>query len=299
MIERSHLKILREIERQGSLTAAARALHLTQSALSHKITRLEQLLGTPLWLKEGRGLKLTQAGDYLLREANRLLPQLERVDERLLQFARGDRGALNIGMECHPCYQWLLKVVDPFLARWPGVDVDVTQKFQFGGMAALFNHDIDLLVTPDPIRRQGIHFVPVFPYEQVLVVGRDSPLAGLDWVTPDQVATQTLYTYPVAIDRLDIFQQFLLPANCLPKKHKVLEATEMMLQMVAAGRGVATLPLWLVEEYTETLRIAPVRLGVQGIHKHINLGIRTHDLHDQHTRAFIEIASLSARAGDA
>lgn len=298
MIERSHLKILREIERQGSLTAAARALHLTQSALSHKITRLEQLLGTPLWLKEGRGLKLTQAGDYLLREANRLLPQLERVDERLLQFARGDRGALNIGMECHPCYQWLLKVVDPFLARWPGVDVDVTQKFQFGGMAALFNHDIDLLVTPDPIRREGIHFEPVFPYEQVLVVGRDSLLAGLDWVTPDQVATQTLYTYPVAIDRLDIFQQFLLPANCLPKKHKVLEATEMMLQMVAAGRGVATLPLWLVEEYTETLPIAPVRLGVQGIHKHINLGIRTHDLQDQHTRAFIEIASQSARAQD-
>ena len=139
MIERSHLKILREIDCQGSLTAAARALHLTQSALSHKITRLEQLLGTPLWQKEGRGLKLTQAGDYLLQQANRLLPQLERVDERLLQFARGERGALNIGMECHPCYQWLLKVVDPFLARWPGVDVDVTQKFQFGGMAALLN----------------------------------------------------------------------------------------------------------------------------------------------------------------
>lgn len=67
-------------------------MHLTQSALSHKITRLEQLLGTPLWQKEGRGLKLTQAGDYLLQQANRLLPQLERVDERLLQFARGERG---------------------------------------------------------------------------------------------------------------------------------------------------------------------------------------------------------------
>lgn len=290
MIERSHLKILREIDRQGSLTAAARALHLTQSALSHKITRLEQLLGTPLWQKEGRGLKLTQAGDYLLQQANRLLPQLERVDERLLQFARGERGALNIGMECHPCYQWLLKVVDPFLARWPGVDVDVTQKFQFGGMAALFNHDIDLLVTPDPIVREGIHFEPVFPYEQVLVVSRDSELAGLERVTPQQVAAQTLYTYPVAIERLDIFQQFLLPASCLPKKHKVLEATEMMLQMVAAGRGVATLPLWLVEEYAESLPITPVRLGEQGIHKHIHLGVRTGDLDDRHTRAFIEMA---------
>lgn len=64
----------------------------------------------------------------------------------------------------------------------------------------------------------------------------------------------------------------------------------MMLQMVAAGRGVATLPLWLVEEYAESLPITPVRLGEQGIHKHIHLGVRTADLDDRHTRAFIEMA---------
>lgn len=120
MVERGHLRILREIERQGSLTEAARALHLTQSALSHKMHKLERLLGAPLWVKEGRHLRLTQAGEYLLREARRILPQLERVDEVLGQYARGEKGTLHIGMECHPCYQWLLRVVSPFLARWPG-----------------------------------------------------------------------------------------------------------------------------------------------------------------------------------
>lgn len=290
MIDRSHLRILREIDSQGSLTAAAKALHLTQSALSHKIIRLEEQIGTAIWHKEGRNLKLTQAGNYLLREAKRLLPQLERIDLMLDQYAKGEKGALNIGMECHPCYQWLLRVVNPFLHQWPGVDVDVTQKFQFGGLAALFNYEIDLLVTPDPVLKDGIVFEPVFPYEQVLVVNQQHPFANQDWIDAEQMIDQTLYTYPVSIERLDIYQQFLLPANCMPKKHKALEATEMMLQMVAANRGVATLPLWLATEYQQAYPIKTVRLGKKGIHKHIHIGMRALDTGDIHLQEFIEMA---------
>lgn len=296
MIERIHLRILREIERQGSLTAAANSLHLTQSALSHTIKKLERQVGTPLWARDGRRLQLTQAGHYLLREARRLLPQLERMDEVLDQYASGEKGTLRIGMECHPCYQWLLKVVEPFLSQWPGVDVDVKQEFQFGGIAALFNHDIDMLVTPDPIRKTGIRFEPVFPYEQVLVVSRDNPLSDLPHVEPTHLADQSLYTYPVATERLDIYQQFLLPAQCSPRQHKTVEATEMMLQMVAANRGVATLPQWLVEEYSRELPITSVRLGKQGIHKHIHLGTR--DTEDQalYSQAFLALALETGQA---
>lgn len=291
MIERIHLKILREIDRNGSLTAAACALHLTQSALSHTVKKLEFHLGTPLWTKEGRKLQLTQAGEYLLKESKRLLPQLERVDEVLSQFAEGDKGTLRIGMECHPCYQWLVNIVSPFLAQWPGVDVDVKQAFQFGGMAALFNHDIDILVTPDPLNKKGIEFIPVFAYEQVLVVAANHKLAGRDFATPADLQDQVLYTYPVETDRLDIYQQFLTPAQCTPKKHKVIEATEMMLQMVVADRGVATLPLWLVEEQAKTLPIVPVKLGPKGIQKHIHLGTRTNEQHNTFIQAFLSLAN--------
>ena len=49
----------------------------------------------------------------------------------LQQFAQGERGTLRIGMECHPCYQWLLKIVSPYLAEWPDVEVDVKQPAQY------------------------------------------------------------------------------------------------------------------------------------------------------------------------
>jgi len=290
MLERHHLAIIREIDRTGTLTGAAKALHLTQPALSHTIKKLEQQLQTPVWIKEGRNLRLTASGDYLLRLANRLLPQFEHAEHIIDQIARGQRGTLRIGMECHPCYQWLLNVVAPFLKRWPDVDVDVKQAFQFGGIGALFGYEIDLLVTPDPLHRKGLQFTPVFDYEQVLVVGSNHPLAKKTCINPDDLINETLITYPVEPERLDIFNQFLIPANASPKKHKVIETTDIMLQMVAAERGVAALPRWLVEEYQQKLAIKPVRLGKTGLAKQIYLGSRSTDETTDYLASFIDIA---------
>jgi LysR family transcriptional regulator for metE and metH len=292
MIERIHLAIIREVEQQGSLTAAAEKLFLTQSALSHSIKKLEQQLGTAIWLREGRSLRLTQAGQYLLAVANRLLPQLTLAEERLRQFAQGERGTLRIGMECHPCYQWLLKVVSPYLADWPDVDVDVKQKFQFGGIGALFGYEIDMLVTPDPLYKPGLMFQPVFDYEQVLVVNKQHALASLEYVLPEQLTQETLITYPVEIDRLDIYNQFLQPAGISPQVHKPIETTDIMLQMVASGRGVAALPRWLVEESQSRFEVVPVKLGKQGIAKQIYLGIREADVQVDYMQAFIQLASI-------
>jgi LysR family transcriptional regulator for metE and metH len=289
-LERAHLVLLREVQRRGSLTAAAKSLGLTQSALSHTVRKLEEQLGLPLWEREGRGLRLAQAGNYLLALAQRVLPQLEHAELALGQFARGERGTLRIGMECHPCYQWLLKVVEPYLRAFPDVDLDVKQKFQFGGIGALFAHEIDMLVTPDPLKRKGLSFEPVFDYEQVLVVGKGHRFAGRAYVVPSELEAETLITYPVEVERLDVFSQFLLPAGSVPKRHKLIETTDIMLQMVASGRGVAALPGWLVAEYEPRMAVTQVRLGRHGVPKQIFLGVRSDDTQIDYVKAFVALA---------
>ena len=289
-LDRIHLQIVREVDRQGSMTAAATTLHLTQSALSHAVRKLEAALGASLWLREGRRLRPTEAGQYLLDVANHVLPQLEHAESSLRQMARGTRGTLRIGMECHPCYQWLLKVVAQYLPQWPDVDVDVKQRFRFGGISALLDHEIDLLVTPDPEPRPGLLFEPVFDYEQVLVVPRAHPLAKLRHVEPAQLADEVLITYPVDTDRLDIYTQFLNPAGVTPRAHRTLESTDLILEMVACGRGVGALPRWLVEERMKGVAIAPVRLGRNGVPKKIHLGLREGDLDRAWFKAFMQVA---------
>jgi len=288
MLERNHLIIMREVERQGTLTAAARQLHLTQSALSHAMRKLEQALGTTIWRLEGRLLKPTQAGWQLLDLANRLLPQLEHTEAMLREYALGTRGSLRVGMECHPCYQWLLKVVASYMPAWPDVDVDVKQRFRFGGIQALLDHEIDLLVTPDPEQHATLSFVPVFDYEQVLVVGRRHRLAKAPYVHPEQLAAEVLITYPIETGRLDIYNLFLTPAGVAPRARKTIESTDLILQMVAAGRGVAALPRWLVEEHSAGVK--PVRLGKTGMPKQIHLGLREAERDTGYLRAFIDTA---------
>lgn len=295
MLERVHLVVLREVAAHGSLTAAAEGLGLTQSALSHSMKKLEGQLGVTLWRREGRSLRLTQAGEELLAVAREVLPRLEVAEERLTQFASGRRGTLRIGIECHPCYRWLLRVVAPFLATFPNVEVDVKQKVQFEGAPALSGYEVDLLVTPDPVEHPELRFHGVFDYEQVLAVGSRHRLAGRASVEASELQHEVLITYPVPQDRLDIFTHFLTPAGVRPAAQKTVENTDILMQLVASGRGVAALPRWLVEEYGPLLGLVAVRLGTTGIFKQICLGIREADAGVDYIASFIELARGAPR----
>lgn len=290
MLDRQHLSIIQSVVKTGTVTEAANDLCLSQSAISHAIKKLENQLGVKVWEKQGRTLQLTQAGKLLNSLANRINPQFEHAELLLTQIAKGHRGILRIGMECHPCYQWLLNVVEPFLLQWPDVDLDVKQEFQFGGMGALRGYEIDMLVTPDPLYKPGVDFIPVFDYEHQLVVSDSHPLAEKAYVVPEDLADETLITYPVEPQRLDIFSQFLHPAGCTVKKHKIIETTEIMLQMVAAKRGIAALPGWLVKSYQARLAIKGIPITENGIHKQIFLGIRDSDKDINYIEDFVALA---------
>lgn len=292
MLTRQHLIILRSIQDTGTLTKASTELHLTQSALTHQIKKLEAQLGTEIWRKEGRKLKFTQTGDYLLNFANRLLPQFEHAESQVKLYADGLAGSLKIGMECHPCYRWFLQLVQPYWEKRPNIDLDVKQKFQFGGLAALLNYDIDLLITPDPVLKKQLDYQAVFDYEQVLVTSSTHPLAlgKRTSVKATDLATETLITYPVQESRLDIFNQFLQPANILPKKHKHIESTDILLAMVAANKGVAALPKWLITNHPNSDLLHTLRLGSKGVFKSIHIGYRKNDTEIPHLNEFIDLA---------
>lgn len=290
MLERIHLEILTAIKEHGTLTKAADSLYLSQSALSHSIKKLEGQISTPIWKKDGRNLRLTAAGERIQTLANRVLPQFSHTELILKQIAKGEMGSLRIGMECHPCYQWLLRVIQPYLQQWPDIDMDVKQEFQFGALGALLSYEIDVLITPDPLYKPKIEYIPVFNYEHRLVVAASHKLAEQDFVLPEQLSNEVLFSYPVEPLRLDIFSQFLNPAKCSVKQHKNIETTEIMLQLVAAGRGICALPGWLVDEYAKSMPIKSLRFGEHGIAKQIFIGVRKNEQDINYLNDFIEQA---------
>lgn len=295
MLDRQILAILREVDRTGSVTAAAGRLNLSQSALSHTIAKFEERHGIEIWMKKGRSLRFTQAGNHLLALAQRVLPQFEHAERVLADFASGRRGTLRVGMECHPCERWLMRMTGVYLTRWPKVDFDLRTEFRFDGVAALADNEIDLLITPDPVDRLDVLFTPVFDYDLVLVVHEAHPLAARGIVQPQDLQNEELITVPVSLDRLDIYTRFLVPAHCRPRSHRTAESTDLMLQLVAAGRGVTVLPDWLVREDGVGLPVRTLRLGADGIGKSIHLGIRHGEETVDYIAGFLDLARESGR----
>jgi len=288
MIERSHLKIIQALAEHGSLTAAANALFVTQPALSHQIRYLEQKLEISLWQREGRKLRLTQAGELLLRVARQVLPVLEQSEQTLKAYADGKQGILRLGVECHPCYEWLKGILAEYLVMMPKMDVDIVHKFQFSGLEGLLNFHIDLLVTPDKVKQQGLVFEPLFDYELVLLLAENHPLAKKKAIEAEELSGELLLTFPVPCERLDVYTQFLMPAGISPA-HKVMESLDIMIQMAALGRGVTVLPDWLAKQYQAQLAVTTLRLGNNGVMKTLFAAMREGEQATPYMQRFVEL----------
>ncbi|SEN36858.1 LysR family transcriptional regulator [Nitrosomonas marina] len=294
MIEHSHLKIIQALHTNGTLTEAANRLCLSQPALSHQINYLEKKLGIALWQKEGRNLRLTQAGILLLNVANQVLPVLSQAEQTLTAYSEGRCGILRIGVECYPCFEWLNAVIGQFMRQMPEIDIDIVQKFQFSGLEGLLNHHIDLLITPDLIKKEMIHYETLAEYELMLLVSPDNPLAGEKLLTPKALSRETLLTFPVSMDRLDILTRYLTPAHLEPAKIKRIESLEIMLQMTALNRGVCVLPDWLADIKMKQLKLIKKPIGKRGLSQQLFLAMRTCDNSIPYIMKFLQVGRQSA-----
>jgi len=279
----------------GSMVRAAERLHLTQSALSHLFRELEERHGQSLFVRKSRPLRFTSAGLRLLQLADEVLPRVALAQRDLARLASGQAGRLNIAIECHSCYQWLMPTLDKYRDDWPEVELDLSSGFHFAPLPALVRGDLDLVVTsnPDP-ELKGIHYQPLFGFEMVLAISRKHALAqspNRRWVAPEDLAEEIQITYPVERERLDIFQHFLDPAGVEPADVRTAELTVMMVQLTASGRGVCALPNWALHEYLQKGFVSQLRLGEKGLWSTLYAAVREEMLE----RAFVEDFLQTAR----
>ncbi|EKF73904.1 transcriptional activator MetR [Alcanivorax hongdengensis A-11-3] len=290
MLELRHLATLKAIEEAGSLVEAAERLHVTQSALSHQLKDLEHRLGVELLVRRTRPVRFTTAGLRVLALAEEVLPRVQQTERELKRLAAGQTGRLHIAIECHSCFQWLMPALDAFREHWPEVELDLSAAFSFAPLPALVRGDLDMVISSDPVENEAVRYVPLFRYELVLAVARQSPLAAQKWIDPQTLSELTLITYPVERERLDVFTAFLNPAGVEPGAIRTAELTPMTAQLVAAGRGVAALPNWALTEYTEHELLQTVRLGEQGVWRTLYAAVRVEDEQTAYVQEFLDTA---------
>ena len=247
-IEFRHLRTIRAIHKAGGLARAADLLNITQSALSHQVKGLEDQAGLELFVRRSKPLKLSSAGHRLLKLAEKVLPEVEAMEDDFRNLRSGKSGRLHIAIECHACFEWLFPVLEEFRKAWRDVDVDIRPGLAFDALPALAREEVDLVVSSDPEVLADVTFTPLFDYEPVFVAAALHPLAAKPYVEAEDFRDELLITYPVERSRLDVFSELLTPAKVEPRGVRQVELTAVILLLVASNRGVAVLPDWVVRE---------------------------------------------------
>ena len=248
MLEIRHLRTLAALRSAGSLVRAAQLLNLTQSALSHQIKLLEDRYGGPLFERKSVPIGFTATGARLLRLADTLLPEIELAERDVARLMQGDHGQLRVALECHTCFDWLMPVMDEFRKRWPEVEIDLVSGFHSEPVELLRTGNADLVIGSDYSAQYATY--PLFRFEILTVMAQKHRLANQRRLAAADFEGETLITYPVPEERIDLIREVLWPAG-VQYSRRTAELTVAILQLVASRRGIAALPNWAIKNYVD------------------------------------------------
>jgi LysR family transcriptional regulator for metE and metH len=264
MVEIRHLRSMLAIAETGKLAHAAERVFLTQSALSHQIKALESHYAITLFQRTAHGLRFTPAGERLLTLAREVLEALGHAERDLIRLNSSQAGELRIVLECHTCFDWLTPVMDAFRHAWPEVEIDLVAGFHSDPWHLLHEGKADLVIGGLPQKIRGLKHLPLFKFEIMAVLPPDSPLRNKPRLLAEDFSDQTLITYPVPEERIDLIRQLLKPEQ-ITFKRRTAELTIAIMQLVASRRGLAALPNWGIQSYLEHEYVIAKPIGKKGL----------------------------------
>jgi LysR family transcriptional regulator, regulator for metE and metH len=286
MLELRHLRTIVALADTGSLTRAAKRVHLGDSALSHQIKLIEDQLGE-IYVRKSQPLRLTAVGQRLLRLA-RLVEEAVREAERDLALLKGGRaGELRVAVECHSCFDWLMPAMDAFRTGWDGVELDLVSGFHPDPIGLLGERRADLVIVSAADTRPGVSHHPLFRFQMLALMHNQHPFTAKRFLTAADFAGETLVTYPIPDDRLDVVREVLRPAGVNPRR-RTTDLTVAILQLVASRRGLAVLPGWAVDPYLAKGYVSARPVGRQGLWSTLHAATTTASARLPYMRAFIQ-----------
>ena len=260
-LEIRHLKLLTAVAEEESVTAAGKRLHLTQSALSHQLRDAEEKLGTPLFLRLGKRMALTAAGQKLVEAARRILKDLRETESQVLGMNGDTQGVIRISTECYTCYHWLPPLLASFHASFPKVEVAIDMAATHHPAEELLAGNLDVAVMYCPPDHKNLQVSPLCEDELLVVMSPKHPLATRRRIEPRDLAGETILIYPPR-EESTLLTKVLEPAGITPGRVMEIPLTEAIVEMAAAGAGIAFMACWAVSPHLESKKLVGRSLGV-------------------------------------
>ncbi|SOZ34898.1 LysR family transcriptional regulator [Cupriavidus neocaledonicus] len=259
-MELRHLRYFHVVAQELNVTRAAERLHMAQPPLSRQIRQLEDEVGVALFDRVGRGLRLTEAGRFLLEQTTQLTQRLEETIESTRRIGRQDKRWFGIGFVPSVLYGVLPELIRELRGSAQQVEVGLAEMITVEQVEALKSGRIDLgfgrIAIKDPAIRQEV----VMTEPLVAAVAASQPAPDRVTLTPQNLATRPFILYPArprpsyADHLLSLFHAQGLQLRVAQEANELQTA----LGLVAAGIGITLVPASIQRLHRDDVSYCPI-----------------------------------------
>ncbi len=255
------LEIVRAIAETGSFTAAGTRLHVSQSAISRQILLLEDEFHERLFVRLGRRVQITAAGEALLQLAHRVFNDIRDTSASITDRQKVLTGTINMVGGMTVCLYVFPPLIKEFRKHHPQVDIKVATGGTQRLMRRVRNGQADLALLTLPVDDPALTSVPVLREELMLVMPANHPLANKDSVGVEALVGQPFIIFEQGSNTRRTLDEFFVREQIKPRIVTETENVEIIKSMVASGLGVAIVPFQSVERETRggLLKVARIR----------------------------------------
>ncbi|GHB68460.1 LysR family transcriptional regulator [Streptomyces viridiviolaceus] len=254
MLDVHQLKVLTEVARTGSYTAAASSLGYTQPAVSYQMRRLQQAVGTPLVTRVGRGLQLTETGRALVQHADAIFSMLRAVDQEISSLVARGGGLVRIVAFQSSCVTIVPELIARLRQGHPGVRVTVVQAEPVEARHLIRTGEADLGLLCNwenedlPDGEATMRRVELMTDRRCVLMTEDDPLAAQDTVDLAELAGRDW----VMESFRDRFLAACTNLGFEPRIAATVDDVSAIQALVASGLGIS-----LISEMALSAHLAP------------------------------------------
>ena len=261
VITLDHIRLVKGIIEEGTLTVAAEKLHISQPALSHQLKELEDRIGEKVFLRVNKKLIPSPIGQKIYHKSESILSQIELLETEINRSVKGELAKISLATQCYTCYHWLPGVMKEIKGMLNQVELRLEDRATRQVFEYMFQGKIDLAIVSYCKEDKNINYDLLFEDELVALVSSQHPLAKRKRLKLQDIANQDLIVHDVE-DKISTVLK-TLSENDIPINHMMrVPLTEAIIEMVDANMGISILASWVIHPFLKQKNILAIPIDV-------------------------------------
>jgi molybdate transport repressor ModE-like protein len=271
-LDPSRLRLLVEVGRRGSISAAAETCRMSQPSATKHLKTLEAAVGERLVVRSGRRSTLTEAGEIVAAHASRVLDELRGMQEQLRALRDAELGTLALAASTTPATYVLPSILQCFAERHPKVEVDIAVGPSAWVADRVAKREVSLGIAGEVDLPDGVLAEPFLDDELVGIAAPGALRLRRGRAAVGELSEQTLLVREAGSSTRSVAERFLARAGFHPAKRWELDSNEAIKRSVRAGLGVGFVSKLVVEDEVQRDELVSFRIeGLERMRRSLHL----------------------------